>query len=632
MNGIRHFIRVMTKKQRLSTITLVLFIAYMLFDLMARVPGNTSHIWPVAGVVVAGAYIFGGKVVPGVFLGSALSGVLSILTQAPTLSTHPIAALVFTTGINGLAAWICVRLMKRWTNRQNLLSSPKDVLRFLISGPFSYAMILLIGHSFSYAWWPPVQPYNLLTFGFGNFVGAMICAPLLIAFCDDSDYVNQSRTYEWLASLFTLMLFGSLLLILDHAYLSIEYRVLSLILLPMFWIALRFNKRSVELFIFCFYLVVWLGSVYGGGYYALFPDAAKEINLQLFIGSAVILTLFTNAISTELHRSRSEIVDLYVGLELKVDERTSELTAANQQLYAMNDEMADANFALKAEIEERQRLEKQLTDSNVELNKALSSLKLTQNQLIQSEKMASLGVLVAGVAHEINSPVGVSITAVSHLTEIAKDINIQVGKNPVDSSEISNLLEDMDEGIAIILSNLKRASHLINSFKMVSTDQSTETRRVFKLKPYIDEIIFSLQPKLKKTKHSIEVTCSGDIEIDSFPGAFSQIFTNLIINSLTHAFGPDEKGLIDIHLEQVDNSLRLIYHDNGCGITEAVKDKIFDPFFTTNRQGGGTGLGLFVVYNIVTQQLGGHITCDSIQGEGTTFNIEIDLGGVHHES
>lgn len=315
-------------------------------------------------------------------------------------------------------------------------------------------------------------------------------------------------------------------------------------------------------------------------------------------------------------------------LEQKVEERTQDLNALNEELNAMNEEMTamneeltavnesvmHANDLLQKEVEERQRAEAELTES-------LDRQKSMQEYLIQSEKMAALGGLVAGVAHEINTPIGVGVTAASHLKQITGQFLTLCTTGAPRRKDMTEYLEDIAEASDILLKNLERAGNLIKSFKQVSVDQSSETRRKFNAKQYLGEILLSMHPRLKNTRHSIQVECAEELEIDGFPGAFAQIITNLMMNTLIHAYEPDDAGKIRIALSVKKNGVEIVYADDGKGIAPNVLPKIFDPFFTTKRGTGGTGLGLSVIYNIVVQQFGGTIVCNSQLGHGTSFTI-----------
>lgn len=265
-----------------------------------------------------------------------------------------------------------------------------------------------------------------------------------------------------------------------------------------------------------------------------------------------------------------------------------------------------------------------LSIEKAQLSQALEKIKDTQKQLVEAEKMASLGNLVAGVAHEINTPVGVAVTAVSHMIGTTENIIKNYNDDNISKYELEEYLNDSMETIELLFMNLNKAATLINGFKRVSADMSVEDKRTFNFKKYINDILLSLSPKLKKYKHSIEVFCDEDIEILSYPGVHSQIITNLIINSIMHGYNEDDKGNIKIRVAKDENNIKLIYSDDGKGMDSETKSKIFEPFFTTNRL-TGTGLGLHIVFNLVTQTLKGTIKCESYPNKGTEFIIEFKV-------
>jgi len=335
---------------------------------------------------------------------------------------------------------------------------------------------------------------------------------------------------------------------------------------------------------------------------------------------------------TERLHAEEEVRRLNADLELKVELRTQDLTAANQELISMNQELQALNSELEAandalfrEINERKKIEEELAAANSELSNTISQLQAAQTSLIWAEKMASLGRLVAGVAHEINTPVGVGVTAATNLQQITNEFAQIFAQDQLTRQHLQDYLDDCQTALSIITPNLYRASQLIRSFKEVSVDQTSETRRKFVVKSYLDEILLSLHPKLKKTSHVISIDCDETLEIDSYPGAFAQILTNLIMNSLIHAYNPEDMGQLHIKVRKNQDSLQLDYSDDGKGIEPESLSKIFDPFFTTDREHGGTGLGLSIVYNIVTMQLSGTIECSSQPGQGTTFRISVPL-------
>jgi len=283
-----------------------------------------------------------------------------------------------------------------------------------------------------------------------------------------------------------------------------------------------------------------------------------------------------------------------------------------------------ANEYIKQISSQKETLQKQtieLQHANKLLEESLVQLRKTQTQLIQSEKMAALGGLVAGVAHEINTPVGVGVTAASHLAMKVQEYHERYKSGQLTREDFEVFLKTICTGADMIVSNLRRAADLIRSFKQVSVDQSNEEQRVFKVKPYINDVLQSLVPKFKRTQHTITVHCSDELLLCSYPGVFSQIITNLLMNSLEHGFEDKEKGEIVIDIFQQEEKFLFKYTDNGKGIASEHLKKIFEPFFTTKRGKGGTGLGMHIVYNLVTQTLGGQIECTSILGQGTTFQL-----------
>jgi signal transduction histidine kinase/ligand-binding sensor domain-containing protein len=271
-----------------------------------------------------------------------------------------------------------------------------------------------------------------------------------------------------------------------------------------------------------------------------------------------------------------------------------------------------------------QEANEELLQQKEEIQTTLDHLRQTQEQLIESEKMAALGGLVAGVAHEINTPVGITVTAASGLMEETKKMAVLYKENKISRAEFKDYLNNTNQSVKLILSNMERTETMIQSFKQVSVDQSTENKRSFRLKSYTEDVIRSLYPKLKKRKIHIKLDIDEELEIDSYPGAYSQIITNLVLNSITHGFDEKYEGKIELKADNKNGELALEYKDNGKGISQENKKKIFNPFFTTNKN-IGTGLGMHIVYNLVTQKLKGNIECISKPGEGVIFKMQIPL-------
>ena len=298
--------------------------------------------------------------------------------------------------------------------------------------------------------------------------------------------------------------------------------------------------------------------------------------------------------------------------------------ATGAERYRLYGSFQDITERKRAEIQLGLRTQ-DLSRSNEELKLTLESLQQAQKHLVESEKMAALGGLVAGVAHEINTPVGVGVTAASTLEDETRRLTALYRQGQMKKTDLEQYVAVAEQSSRMILNNLGRAAELINSFKQVAVDQSSESRRRFKVRAYLEDILTSLRPALKKTGVSYAIDCAEEIEIDSYPGMFSQIITNLVMNSLTHAHDERPGGAIRIVVRKPDDRLELEFSDDGKGMSPDVLAKIFDPFFTTKRGVGGSGLGLHTVYNLITQTLKGSIGCRSQPGQGTTFAIQWPL-------
>ncbi|MDA7817079.1 sensor histidine kinase [Sulfurimonas sp.] len=256
------------------------------------------------------------------------------------------------------------------------------------------------------------------------------------------------------------------------------------------------------------------------------------------------------------------------------------------------------------------------------------NLKMAQEELVQTEKMASLGRLVAGVAHEINTPIGVGVTAASHLHKETKNFEKNYKAENITKTSFEDFIDVSLQSSEMILANLDRAAKMIHNFKQISVDQSSDEVREFDIKEYIDSVISSLKPVLKTTSHNIEVLCESDFVIESNPGVLSQIFSNLIMNSVIHGFDNISNGNIQIEVVKKSQGIQIIYTDDGKGMSKENLKKIFDPFFTTKRSQGGSGLGTHIIFNLITQKLFGTITAQSEEGNGLKYII--DLKEIKH--
>ncbi|WP_373095806.1 CHASE domain-containing protein [Zhongshania sp.] len=260
-----------------------------------------------------------------------------------------------------------------------------------------------------------------------------------------------------------------------------------------------------------------------------------------------------------------------------------------------------------------------------ELKLMLGQLQETQEHLVEAEKMASLGGLVAGFAHELNTPLGIAITAGSTLDSDLRRLNEMQGKWGEASVELGDLLQRLQDASRIVLANIQRAGGLISSFKQVSVDQATAETREINLHEYLNDVFVHLSPSYRRSGHEVVLSCPKTISMRTVPGGLAQVIINLLNNSLIHAFPEGEHGRIELRVVQHQSTINLVFSDNGVGMATDQTKKIFEPFFTTRRGSGGTGLGLHLVYNIVRQQLQGHIKVSTQPGRGMRFDIELPL-------
>ncbi|MDC8829752.1 sensor histidine kinase [Alteromonas gilva] len=310
------------------------------------------------------------------------------------------------------------------------------------------------------------------------------------------------------------------------------------------------------------------------------------------------------------------------------------LDAINLLLSRVEEYVEKQQLAERQHRELNSRLEEEVSQRTVALKSANSELISTleklhqfQHQIVENEKMASLGDMVAGVAHEVNTPIGLGITASTMMLDRLAVIDQQFKDKTLKASSMQKFISESRENLNIIYRNLDRAAQLISSFKQVAVDQSSEEPRDINVQQLIDETLMSLQPRLKKVNHVINIDCAPTLNVTCKAGPLNQILINLVMNSLIHAFENIEVGHIDITVRLTDEQkLKIIYSDDGSGIPNNIKNRIFDPFVTTKRGQGGSGLGMHLVFNLVTQALNGNITLKSEKGNGVEFTVIIPVG------
>lgn len=303
-----------------------------------------------------------------------------------------------------------------------------------------------------------------------------------------------------------------------------------------------------------------------------------------------------------------------------VEVGTQRMVLVSQQditaLHRHEQEMMQLNNLLEQRVEERTAA---LSRSNEDLRTAVAKLEQAQHELLQREKLAALGALVAGIAHELNTPIGNSVTAASTLHDQTQSFTTQLASG-ITRSALDRFVENTQLASDIVLRNLQRAAELVTSFKHVAVDQTSDQRRRFPLDEVVNETLLTLGPCIRKSGHQVIKEISENVIMDSYPGALSQILTNLVNNAFIHAFTDKEHGIVRIEAGPLgDDDVTLVVSDDGCGIAPEHIGRIFNPFFTTRLGGGGSGLGLHIAYNQVTGMLGGQIRAESEPGQGARF-------------
>jgi signal transduction histidine kinase len=360
-----------------------------------------------------------------------------------------------------------------------------------------------------------------------------------------------------------------------------------------------------------------------------FAQLLSLVLLAVLLG--IIVHRFINkriralAEEVEAHRQYAIFKPLSVPTSTSNDEIDVLLKAFNALSAQMNDELKQKTFAqqqlkiINLELEDRV-IERTLNLQKTvdELHQTLEQLHNTQGKLIEAEKLSSLGGMVAGIAHEINTPLGLCITMQSFLQDNYQATKTKFDAGKIQKQEFNDFLAVLDESLSILDKNLQRAAQLIKSFKQVSEDQTGEHIRKVMLLDYLHEILETLSPKFKKTQHKVVINCPETLWAQTYAGAISQVFTNLIMNALLHAFEHQEAGTIHIEIGEDKGLIIVHFNDDGVGLSAEGKQKIFEPFYTTKRGQGGTGLGMHLVYSIVHQRLKGEIQLEEVP-VGTGF-------------
>lgn len=277
--------------------------------------------------------------------------------------------------------------------------------------------------------------------------------------------------------------------------------------------------------------------------------------------------------------------------------------------------------------EYREVLEDMVAKRTEELSATVETLKHTQTRLVESEKMASLGMLVTGISHELNTPLGIIITGLSYLGEEIELLKDDFNAGKISANKLDTYICGSKETLDLIFGNSRKLSKLLNDFKMVANDQVVEDMREFEVTDYIQLVISNIKRKYKRSNIDIDFQYDDEIVVNTDPGALYKVFYNLISNSYEHGFPHEKPGKIIIQLNKVHGNVEIRFSDNGLGMDEESISKIFDPFFTTNRGGGSTGLGMFIAYNQLTQTLNGSISSFTKANKGVEFKLSFPIDG-----
>ncbi len=369
----------------------------------------------------------------------------------------------------------------------------------------------------------------------------------------------------------------------------------------------------------------------------------KDTNLRYILMNRYMAGIFGIEPESAIGQTTSELMSRYGAS--KSNSHDKEVLATGKGLGFYEEEYLDASGAMRQwmvnkvpllgvdgniesivtvalDIGERKRTEQEMRKARDAAEAALKNLRETQESLIETEKLAALGRLVAGVAHEVNNPVGISLTVASSLERRCALIADEMAKGSLRRSTLNEFISANRDAATQLVANLNRAAELIQSFKQVAVDRNFSHRRSFDISDLTEQLVTSLRPGSRKQNLTLTVDCEPGLVMNSYPGAYGQVLTNLFLNSVAHAFPDGAPGSIQIRITPYrDNEIELLFSDDGCGMNAEVRRRAFDPFFTTRRDQGGTGLGLHIVYSLVTNRLGGRINLETAPGKGTQIQI-----------
>jgi signal transduction histidine kinase len=543
---------------------IVYFLAARLSLVLLTKPEGVAVFWPAAGVSAGVMIGLGSRARWPVIFGTMAATIAANLFGDRNLWSAVLFALC-NAGEAVLTAW----LIQRYFGSDFRLSKLRNVLGLAAAATIG-AAVSGIGGAITFRFFhgttTPILTIWQHWFA-SDGLGIITVAPLLIELASASrDRPPLSELVEGALAVTALALVSGLAIFL-RSELLVNVGPVTVLFAPLLWLAARCRPVFAAAAAFIVSLSIVWTTTFGIGYFG---------NLGLSMDERVVAAQFSILLVT-------------LG--------------------------ASVLAALFAEIRDKRRLAE-----------AALSASETQRYLIETERLAALGGLVAGVAHEISSPIGTSLTVASTLARRGTDFIAQTASGQLRRAQLVEFADGCRGAAEQLVANLQRAGELIQSFKQVAVDRSSDDRRVFDLKLATEQVIASVRSRLLKSQSSLAIEMPSDIIMDSFPGPYGQVLTNLIFNAVTHGFTDGPGGHMLIKARRLDmEQVEVTFSDDGSGIAEEVQRHVFDPFFTTRRAQGSTGLGLYIVYNLVTQQLGGRITLVSAPGKGTTICMTIPL-------
>jgi signal transduction histidine kinase len=614
-------------------------------------PGNMTAVWLPSPIAWTAMLLVGYRYCLGIWLGDALFTLTSLAGTTDAIAKVVIAG---TWGAAGstLEAVLGAFLIQQFLGTRYPFNRSKDVFRFVLVAMLCPAVnaangtgiFCLVGLSswenFGSLW---------LTFWIGNTVSVLVFTPaLLTALLTWKHYSNiRFRLWQFIEAAFLLLL---LLGVVKTAF-GFNYPVEYLLFPCLIWAAFRFQQLGATVGIVLISGIAIWGTVQGRGSFLRESLNESLLLLQTFMGAVAVTTLVLASVLEERKRSEVALEEANEQLETKVEQRTFALKQANEQLTIEILERKQAEEALRQSEEEKTRLIISLQDQAATLESTLQNLQKTQAQLIQTEKMSSLGQLVAGVAHEINNPVNFIHGNLAHADSYIQDLLALIKlyqqgytnthsevKQLTQAVELDFLMEDLPKLLSSMKLGVDRIRQIVLTLRNFSRLDEAEMKPV-NIHEGIDSTLLILQNRLKTEAGQPNIQIIKHYgalpQVECYASQLNQVFMNIINNSIDAlcqrnreraSEAREHPSTITISTQTLDsNWVNICIKDNGTGMTAAVQEKLFDPFFTTKPVGQGTGLGLSISHQIVVEKHGGRLKCTSAPGQGTAFQIEIPV-------